>query len=75
MSKKVMPPSTAARTMGSAWSSSSTQGRSLSFPKLIIPRQTRDTRRPVLPEIHVLHGHLHELDGATAPDAVVGGRP
>ena len=49
MSKNVMPPSTAARTMGSAWSSSNTQGRSLSFPKLIIPRHTLDTRRPVFP--------------------------
>src|SRR5205823_932310 len=44
-----MPPSTAALTMGSAASSSSTHGLSLSFPKLIIPRQTLETRRPVLP--------------------------
>ena len=35
--------------MGSAASSSSAQARSLSLPKLIIPRQMRDTRMPVLP--------------------------
>jgi hypothetical protein len=49
VSKKVIPPSAAALTIGSAASSSSTHGRSLSLPKLIMPRQTRDTRRPVEP--------------------------
>src|SRR5277367_5443456 len=51
VSKNVMPPSTAARTIGSAAASSSTQARSLSLPKLIIPRHTRDTRRPVAPRL------------------------
>src|SRR5215470_16170220 len=45
----MIPPSAAALTRGSAAASSSTHGRSLSLPKLIIPRQTRDTRRPVEP--------------------------
>src|SRR5271154_1860750 len=49
VSKKVIPPSTAACTIGSAASSSSTHRRSLSLPKLIMPRHTRDTRRPVAP--------------------------
>src|SRR5919108_2229275 len=44
-----MPPSTAALTIGSAAVSSRTHGRSLSFPKLIMPRQTLDTLRPVRP--------------------------
>src|SRR5437764_4705232 len=44
-----MPPSTAALTIGSAAVSSRTHGRSLSFPKLIMPRHTLDTLRPVLP--------------------------
>ena len=37
--------------LSAACSSSRTQGRSLSFPKLIIPRHTRDTRRPVVPRL------------------------
>ena len=49
VSKNVMPPSTAARTIGSAACSSSTHGLSLSLPKLIIPRHTRETRRPLAP--------------------------
>jgi hypothetical protein len=49
VSKKVTPPSTAARTIGSAASSSSTHALSLSLPKLIIPRHTRETRSPVAP--------------------------
>src|SRR4029450_6346854 len=44
-----MPPSTAALTIGSAAVSSRTHGRSLSFPKLIMPRHTLDTLRPVRP--------------------------
>src|SRR4029453_3252453 len=48
-SKNVMPPSTAALTIGSAAVSSRTHGRSLSFPKLIMPRHTLDTLRPVRP--------------------------
>src|SRR5215204_5469098 len=44
-----MPPSTAAFTIGSAAVSSRTHGRSLSFPKLIMPRHTLDTLRPVRP--------------------------
>jgi len=51
VSKKITPPSTAARTIGSAASSSSTHGRWLLFPKLIIPRHTRDTRMPVAPRL------------------------
>jgi hypothetical protein len=51
VSKKITPPSTAARTIGSAASSSSTHGRSLLLPKLIIPRHTRDTRMPVAPRL------------------------
>ncbi len=49
VSKKVTPPSTAAFTIGSAASSSMTQGRSLSFPKPIMPRQTLETRSPDVP--------------------------
>src|ERR1035438_1696229 len=44
-----MPPSTAARTIGSAASPPSTHGLSLWLPKLIMPRQMRETRRPVAP--------------------------
>ena len=51
VSKKVTPPSTAARTMGSAASSSMTQARSLSFPNPIMPRQTLETRRPDVPRL------------------------
>jgi hypothetical protein len=51
VSKNVTPPSTAARTIGSAAPSSSTHARSLSLPKLIMPRQMRDTRRPVAPRL------------------------
>src|SRR3569623_1893696 len=43
------PPSTARRTIGSAAASSIAQRRPSCGPKLIIPRQTRDTRRPVAP--------------------------
>src|SRR5215467_9551352 len=49
-----MPPSTAALTIGSAAVSSRTHGRSLSFPKLIMPRHTLDTLRPVLPRFTYL---------------------
>ncbi len=51
MSKNVTPPSTADLMIGSAARSSSTQGRSLSFPKLIMPRHTLDTRTPVRPRL------------------------
>ena len=51
VSKKVTPPSTAARTIGSAASSSMTQARSLSFPKPIMPRQILETRRPDVPRL------------------------
>src|SRR5262245_52188024 len=44
-----MPPSTARRTIGAASVSSSAHGRPSSLPKLIIPRHTRETRRPVAP--------------------------
>ena len=37
------------RTIGSAASSSMTHGRSLSFPKPIMPRQTLETRSPDVP--------------------------
>ena len=50
VSKNVTPPSTAARTMGSAASSSMTQGRSLPFPNPIIPRQILETLRPDVPK-------------------------
>src|SRR5262245_46859475 len=49
VSKKVTPESTALRTIGSAASSRSAQARSVGSPKLIIPRQIRDTFRPVCP--------------------------
>jgi hypothetical protein len=49
VSKKTTPPSTARRTIGSAAGSSSDQGRLSCLPKLIIPRHTRETRRPALP--------------------------
>jgi hypothetical protein len=51
VSKKITPPSAAARTRGSASSSSSTHCLLLLSPKLIMPRQIRDTRRPVEPRL------------------------
>src|SRR5215471_6086895 len=51
VSKKTTPPSAAARTNGSAASSSSTHCLLLLSPKLIMPRQIRDTRRPVEPRL------------------------
>ena len=42
-------PSTARRTIGSAAASSSAHSRLSCLPKLIIPRHSRETRRPVLP--------------------------
>ena len=52
VSKKVTPPSTARRTIGSAAASSRTQSRSLPpLPKLIMPRQIRETRSPVAPSV------------------------
>src|SRR5690349_24867753 len=45
------PPSAAALTSGSAASSSSTHCLLLLSPKLIMPRQIRDTRRPVEPRL------------------------
>jgi hypothetical protein len=51
VSKKITPPSAAARTRGSAASSSSTHCLLLLSPKLIMPRQIRDTRRPVEPRL------------------------
>src|SRR6266511_287433 len=76
-----MPPSTAALTIGSAAVSSRTHGRSLSFPKLIMPRHTLDTLRPVRPRFVYLiatsslsptwrpyrHGYRSESAGAAAP--------
>ena len=49
VSKKLMPPSTAALMIGSAASSSSAHARSRWAPKPIMPRQTRETRRPDVP--------------------------
>src|SRR5512132_1689026 len=43
------PPSTARSTIGSAAASSSAHSRLSCSPKLIIPRHTRETRRPVSP--------------------------
>src|SRR5580700_7610806 len=57
-----MPPSTAALTIGSAASSSRTHGRSLSLPKLIMPRQMRDTRRPVEPRLTYFKSGLRLLE-------------
>src|SRR5215467_2137356 len=51
VSKKITPPSAAARTSGSASFSSSTHCLLLLSPKLIMPRQMRDTRRPVEPRL------------------------
>src|SRR5918996_678781 len=45
----MIPPSTARLTIGSASASSSAHSRLSCLPKLIIPRQTRETRRPVSP--------------------------
>jgi hypothetical protein len=50
VSKKVTPASTARRTIGSAASSSSARGRTAGSPKLIMPRQIRDTFIPVEPK-------------------------
>src|SRR5262245_57837895 len=46
-----MPPSIARRTICSASASPSAHWRSSAGPKLIIPRHTRDTRRPVRPRL------------------------
>src|SRR5437588_11404997 len=67
VSKKFTPPSTAARTMVSAAFSSTTHGRSLSFPKPIMPRQTRDTRRPVAPSFTYLIDHPAVLQPFSDP--------
>src|SRR5437588_8054502 len=68
VSKKFTPPSTAARTIGSAASSSITHGRSLSLPKPIMPRPTRDTRRPVAPRFTYFIEHLTVVQPSADPD-------
>src|SRR5258708_40113110 len=49
--KKVTPPAAAARTSGWASSSLSTHCLLLLSPKLIMPRQIRETPRPVEPRL------------------------
>src|SRR5439155_4403421 len=49
VSKKLMPCSSARLTNGRLSASSSTQGRHCDVPYVIVPRQMRETLRPVLP--------------------------
>ena len=51
VSKKLMPASSARRTKGRLASSVSTHGRQSADPKVIAPRQRRETRRPVRPRL------------------------
>src|SRR5262249_53410066 len=62
-----MPPSTAASTIGSAAGSSRTHGRSLSFPKLILPRHTLDTLRPGRPKFVYLIVHSSSSSPSPTP--------
>src|SRR3954466_613061 len=73
-----MPPSTARRTIGSASFSSSAHLRDALSPKLIMPRQIRETLRPVEPSrAYSIASSLarptdeRDPNGATLP---VGGR-
>ena len=51
VSKKLMPASTARRMNGRLASSASTHGRQTVEPKVIVPRQRREIRRPVRPRL------------------------
>ena len=51
VSKKLIPASSARRMNGRLASSGSIQGRHAVDPKVIVPRQRRETRRPVRPRL------------------------
>ena len=51
VSKKLMPASSARRMNGRLASSGRIQGRQAVDPKVIVPRQRRETRRPVRPRL------------------------
>src|ERR671937_1280202 len=59
----MIPPSTARRTIGSAAASSSAHSRLSCLPKLIIPRHSRETRRPVSPRFTYSIELVDELTG------------